>query len=153
MERTYKDLKEEDKAPIKLNDSAPIITNALHSLKEPNTLHKINSILSSNEVQIRNPTLRLDIEVQEDNTILELDKTDIEELFSKFGLVQSVHIDEQQKSTAIITMTDHISAYLAQQVLNEEYLPEIKAKVFVKWNTEKAAGVPSFQSNVINDDR
>eukprot|EP00826_Nyctotherus_ovalis_P037942 TRINITY_DN3508_c0_g1_i3.p1 TRINITY_DN3508_c0_g1~~TRINITY_DN3508_c0_g1_i3.p1 ORF type:complete len:336 (-),score=62.71 TRINITY_DN3508_c0_g1_i3:166-1173(-) len=152
MESANKDPKEETKDVDRQRGPVTNIADALNSLKNPNVLNKITSILSLNEVQMKSAVLRLDIEEQEENTIIELDENDVAEVFSKFGTVESVHILPSQKFTALVTMADYVAAYLAQQMLDEEYLPETRAKMFVKWNSDRtsASDLPSHQSNLIS---
>ncbi len=68
--------------------------------------------------------------------MLELDPKDVSELFGKFGPVTNVSIPENQKSVAFVVMNDYVAAYLAQQVLNMQWLESYQTKMFVKWCPE-----------------
>jgi len=134
MEKSIKTIIEMEEKKI---ISKPIptldICGALSMLRESQTSNKIQTILTQNNISLKESILRLDIEGNSDNISLELDQKDIYDLFSKFGTVENVNIPINQKSIAIITMKDYISAYLAQQVLNSQYIDSLGAKIFVKW--------------------
>ena len=137
--------KEEDKAhPGSVSD----VQSALTVLKESQMASKINYILTQNGISTTSPTLRLDIESASDKLVLELEAKDLEKLFSRFGTVESVTVPPNQKSTATIVFCDPIAAYLAQQTLNQHYIPAYEARIFVKWNSEESAGSISSAGDV-----
>jgi RNA recognition motif-containing protein len=92
-------------------------------------------------IQCKEPTLRIELEAEQSYS---LDKDDLQKLFSYFGEVIRVMLIN--KNIAHITYKDIISAYLAQQSLNQLKLPHIQARISVKWNVEQ-----TYQSSCCSD--
>ena len=108
----------------------------LSALKDPETLSKIDYILSQNGISTASPWLRLDVEGNGEQQGLELEVDDIRKLFSSFGTVENVVIPPGQKTTALVLLHDVVSAYLAQQTLHQHYVPAYDARLYVRWSFE-----------------
>ena len=108
--------------------------SVLATLKNPDTLSKIDYILSQNGISTASPWLRLDVEANGEQLGLELEVEDIRKLFASFGTVENVVIQQCQKATAFILMRDVVSAYLAQQTLHLHYVPPYDARLYVRWS-------------------
>ena len=85
-------------------------------------------------ISCKDPTLRIELEAEQSYS---LDKDDLQKLFSYFGEV--VRVVLLNKNVAHITYKEIISAYLAQQSLNQLKLPHIQARISVKWNIDQAS--------------
>jgi hypothetical protein len=106
----------------------------LATLKHPETLSKIDYILSQNGISTATPWLRLDVEANGDQSGLDLEAEDIRRLFASFGTVENVIIQPCQKGTAWVLMRDVVSAYLAQQILHQHYVQAYDARLYVRWS-------------------
>lgn len=113
-------------------------------LKEPQTLAKINYILSQHGINASTPWLRLDIEATSDQQILELDHDDIMKLCGGFGQIEKVIIQPNLKTSALILFKDVVSAYIAQQTLHQLLISPYQARLFVKWFIPEEAGGTSL---------
>jgi len=115
-----------------VKQSSTSIEELLESLRDPQTLDKINYMLNQKGIPTNYPCLR--IEVDTDKRMLEFEPGDLQELFSNFGSVESITISPTRKNSAIIIFKDIVSAYLAQQSLHMYYLPTYHVRLNVKWN-------------------
>lgn len=105
----------------------------LNKLREPQTLSKINFILSQHGISASSPWLRIDIETTSEQQVLELDEEDIKKLCSSFGPIERVIIQPNMKTTAMVLFKDVVSAYLAQQTLHQLAISLYQARLYVKW--------------------
>mmetsp|Transcript_40591 Transcript_40591/g.39171 ORF Transcript_40591/g.39171 Transcript_40591/m.39171 type:complete len:84 (+) Transcript_40591:323-574(+) len=59
-------------------------------------------------------------------------KSDIESVFKVFGEIKEVTVEPQQ-GFALVAFQDIVSAFFAQQSLNNYYLSKYNANLHVKW--------------------
>ena len=102
-------------------------------LKEPQTISKINYILAQHGITTSKPWLRLDVEGTTEQSPLELEIEDLKAFFAAFGLVENIVIPPNQKTTAMILFKDIVSAFLAQQTLDNYFVPKYNSRLCVKW--------------------
>ncbi len=130
-------MSEENKQPA--TDPCPPAKSAvdpqliLSRLKDPQTLSKINYILAQHGITTSKPWLKLEMEAAPDQQALELETEDLQKLFSAFGPVESIVVSPHQRATAMVLFKDIVSAYLAQQALNNYYVPAYSSRLLVKW--------------------
>jgi hypothetical protein len=74
------------------------------------------------------PALRIELDSKQDYS---LDKEDLYKVFSYYGDV--LMITPQGKSAAVIYFKNIVSAFLAQQSLNQVYIEPLASKLIVKW--------------------
>ena len=54
-------------------------------------------------------------------------------MFGFFGELVGIEIKEEDEDFALITFKDYVSAYQAQQALNDYLLAKYNARLVVKW--------------------
>ena len=100
----------------------------LSRLKDSVTLDKIKTILAQHGYSIAKPTLQISLEVTT-SQILSLDTEDLRKLLSPFGTIESITMQNLENNSAIVVYGDIVSAYLAQQSLNNYPIPSLNAKL------------------------
>lgn len=96
-----------------------------------------NEILSSSGKQV--PPPRLVLQVRSENAeAFDLEREDIEKVFSHFGNLRNISLCKET-STAYIEYLDVVHAFLAQQTLHNHYLKKYNATLDVRW-AESAPG-------------
>jgi len=113
-------------------------------LTDPRTLIKVHSVLRSNGIDPIYPCLRLDIESIDGYADLQFDASDLQALFSYFGDIAKIQILSQKKNSANITFVSIVSAFFAQQVLHEYYLPQYSATLFLRWTERNDSPVKGY---------
>ncbi len=112
-------------------------------LKDPQTLSKINYILTQKGIPTTHPCLRIEVDTISDQQTLELEAEDLQKLFSTFGPVESVTVLPTQRNIALVSFKDIVSAYFAQQTLHLHCVQAYQARLSVKWNIpEEGLGFP-----------
>jgi len=106
----------------------------MDTLRDSQTLSRINYFLSQKGIPITNPSLKIEIDTINDQQSLELEADDVQRLFCNFGVIESVTVSPTHKNTAIVVFKDIVSAYFAQQSLHMHQLPSFQARLTVKWN-------------------
>ncbi len=102
-------------------------------LTDPAVVQEVLSILESNGVAAHRPWLRLDLD---SNLDLQLDSSDIRNLFSQFGAVEMVVMHPTARNSAQILMSSVVAAFFAQQTLHLHYLEPYSAWVYLRWCDE-----------------
>ena len=110
--------------------------------------NKIYELISSGQLHISAPILRLDI--VSSNRDYELDKDDILDVFSRYGEVQDVTL--KSNGRAYIVFKDIVSAIFAKKCLNGFYMSDVDVRLKVSWldQTESQSGAGNNYTDLID---
>ena len=131
-----------------MNSESESIMNLLHDQK---ILTQINYYLSQRGISTTNPSLKVDINADFDQQILELDGEDLKKLFGSFGAIETITMSPVHKNSAMVTFKDIVSAYFAQQFLDQHPVPTYQARLSVKWNISDDISLSSKSSSASNN--
>ena len=119
----------------------------LSRLKDPETLEKISSILFQRGISITKPILKLELEVPPTQPPPCLDVEDLKKLFSPFGTIENLVLQNKQKNAALVTYQDTVSAFLAVQSLNGYLIEAYNTRLSVKWVLSEENTVTNLETS------
>jgi len=148
---------EEEKLSTAINPNELLSIDSnfvLSRLKDSETLKKIELEIAKHGFFITKPTLQITVEVTAGQTPT-LDPEDLLKLFSPFGSIETISLQNPDATSALIIYKDIVSAYIAQQALNNYPIPSLNGKIVLKWllteqETTRKTSTPSFDENKVD---